>query len=223
MKRNQAIFAAVALAALATTSVVAQQPPAPQQPMSFFITSAPPGHGNLGGLAGADTVCQNLAAAAGAGAKTWRAYLSTQAVGTTPGVNARDRIGTGPWFNAKGVRIAANVADLHGDLDRDRNFINKDTALDENGNPVNGVGDTPNQHDIMTGSDSLGRAWLAADDRTCKNWTSQDAADRGFLGHHDRRGGNTTSWNSAHSSAGCDAPSLVRTGGAGKLYCFATN
>ena len=151
------------------------------------------------------------------------AYLSTQAEGQTPAVNARDRIGTGPWFNSKGVRIAANVTDLHGDLDRDRNFINKTSALDEKGNVVNGVGDTPNQHDVLTGSDSVGRAWQTADDRTCKNWTSADPSGRAFLGHTDRLGGGNTSWNSAHPSAGCDAPSLVRTGGAGKFYCFAIN
>lgn len=227
VKRSQTLFAGLALSVLAT-AVVAQQPapaptPPPQQPMSFFITSAPPGTGNLGGLAGADTICQNLATAAGSTGKTWRAYLSTQAQGTTPAVNARDRIGNGPWFNAKGVRIAANVADLHGDLDRDRNFINKTSALDEKGNLVNGVGDTPNQHDIMTGSDSIGRAFITTEDRSCKNWTSADPADRTFVGHHDRLGGGNSSWNSAHPSAGCDAPSLVRTGGAGKFYCFAIN
>jgi hypothetical protein len=228
MKRNQAIFAAVALSLIAT-GVVAQQPAppappaAPPEPMRFFITSAPPGHGNLGGLAGADQICQNLAAAAGAGGRTWRAYLSTQTQGTTAGVNARDRIGTGPWHNQKGVRIAANVADLHGDLERDRNFVNKTSALDEKGNLVNGVGDQPNQHDILTGSDSLGRAWIPGEDRTCKNWTSDATTDRGYVGHHDRLGGGTSSWNSAHPSAGCDAPALVRTGGAGKFYCFAIN
>ena len=209
MKRNQTLIAALALSAIAT-AVVAQQPAPPAQPaappppMSFFVTSTPPGHGNLGGLAGADATCQSLATAAGS-TKTWRAYLSTQAEGQTPAVNARDRIGTGPWFNSKGVRIAANVTDLHGDLDRDRNFINKTSALDEKGNVVNGVGDTPNQHDVLTGSDSVGRAWQTADDRTCKNWTSADPSGRAFLGHTDRLGGGNTSWNSAHPSAGCDA------------------
>jgi len=191
--------------------------------MRFFITSATPGHGNLGGLAGADAICQNLAQAAGAGSRTWRAYLSTQAAGGQPAVNARDRIGSGPWHNAKGVQVAPNVADLHGDNERDRNYLFKETAIDEKGNLVNGRGDTPNIHDILTGSDSLGRAFATAEDRTCKNWTSSAATDRGFVGHHDRSGGNTTSWNSAHPSAGCDTESLRRTGGAGRLYCFATD
>jgi hypothetical protein len=207
---------------------------APQQPMSFFVTSTVPGTGNLGGLAGADKICQDLATAVSS-TKTYHAYLSTQAVaaqGTTPAqpaVNARDRIGNGPWFNSKGVRIALNVADLHGDLDRDRNFINKTSALDEKGNVINGVGDTPNQHDMLTGSDSLGRAFQAAAgtgaDMTCNNWTSDAAgpANRAMLGHTDRLGGNNTSWNSAHLSAGCTAMQLVQTGGSGRFYCFATN
>jgi hypothetical protein len=208
---------------------------APQQPMSFFVTSAVPGTGNLGGLAGADKICQDLATAAGS-TKQFHAYLSTQAVaaqGTTaaqPAVNARDRIGNGPWFNSKGTRIALNVADLHGDLDRDRNFINKTSALDEKGAVINGVGDTPNQHDMLTGSDSLGRAFQAAAgtagaDMTCNNWTSDAAgpANRGMLGHTDRLGGNNTSWNSAHLSAGCTAMQLVQTGGSGRFYCFAIN
>jgi hypothetical protein len=206
-------------------------PAAPQQPMSFFVTSAVPGTGNLGGLAGADKICQDLATAAGS-TKTFHAYLSSQGVaaqGTTaaqPAVNARDRIGNGPWFNSKGVRIATNVADLHGDLDRDRNFINKTSALDEKGNVINGVGDTPNQHDMLTGSDSLGRAFqVGTSDMTCNNWTSDQAgpANRAMLGHTDRLGGANTSWNSAHLSAGCTAPQLVQTGGSGRFYCFATN
>jgi hypothetical protein len=205
--------------------------------MSFFVTSTVPGTGKLGGLAGADKICQDLATAAGS-TKTFHAYLSTMgtlavpaqgatpAVAAVPGVNARDRIGNGPWFNSKGVRIALNVADLHGDLDRDRNFINKTSALDEKGNVINGVGDTPNQHDMLTGSDSLGRAFPAGSpDMTCGNWTSDQAgpANRAMLGHTDRLGGNNTSWNSAHASAGCTAPQLVQTGGNGRFYCFAIN
>ena len=195
----------------------------PQQPIRFFVTSAAKASGDLGGLAGADAICQSLASAAGAGDRTWRAYLSTQAANGQPAVNARDRIGTGPWHNAKGTQIAANVADLHGDNERDRNFINKDTALDEKGNSVPGVGDQPNQHDIITGSDSLGRAFTIADDRTCRNWTSAAATDRAIVGHTDRRGGGNVSWNSAHQTPGCDTESLRRVGGAGRLYCFATN
>jgi hypothetical protein len=186
--------------------------------MRFFVTSTAPGTGNLGGLEGADAHCQSLAEAAGAGDRSWHAYLSTQGDGA---VNARDRIGEGPWHNAEGVRIAANVADLHGDNERDRNYLWKETALDENGNIVNGRGDDPNMHDILTGSDSLGRAWTVAEDRTCGNWTNDTAEGRGTVGHHDRIGGNTTSWNSAHLSRGCDAESLRASGGAGLLYCFA--
>ena len=197
--------------------------PPPPPPMRFFVAGTVPGTGNLGGLAGADQICQNLAAAVGAGGRTWHAYLSTQAKDGQPAVNARDRIGAGPWHNAKGVQIALNVNDLHGDIERDRNFINKTSALDEKGNVINGVGDTPNQHDMLTGSDSDGKAFTVADDRTCNNWTSAAPEGRAMLGHTDRLGGNNTSWNSAHLSASCDAPGLVRTGGAGKFYCFATN
>jgi hypothetical protein len=191
--------------------------------MRFFVTSAPPGHGNLGGLAGADQVCQNLAMAAGAGNRTWRAYLSTQEAAGQPAVNARDRIGNGPWHNQKGVLIANNVADLHGDTDRDRNYILDFTALDEKGNPVPS---SPTRHDIMTGSNSLGRAFPAGMDMTCGNWTNNTAMGRVMLGHSDRRGlptGGNTSWNAAHQSQGCDMASLNRTGGGGMFYCFATN
>ena len=201
----------------------AQQPtaPAPPPPMSFFVTSVARGTGNLGGLAGADQICQDLAAAVGAGGRTWRAYLSTQALDGQPAVNARDRIGAGPWHNSKGVQVAANVADLHGDNERDRNYINKDAALDEKGNTVNGVGDTPNQHDIMTGSDSLGRALATTEDRTCRNWTSE-LGGAAMVGHSDRRGGGrNVSWNSSHLTPGCDQESLRRVGGAGRLFCFA--
>ena len=193
-----------------------------QEPMSFFITSTAKGDGaNLGGLAGADAHCQMLAAAAGRGGATWHAYLSTQGAGA---VNARDRIGSGPWHNANGDLIAANVADLHGDVQRDRNQINRDAALDENGERINGRGDQPNQHDILTGSDSHGRAFTDAEDHTCGNYTSgADGAGSAQLGHHDRSGGGSTSWNSAHGSRGCSQQNLVRTGGNGYLYCFASN
>ncbi|MGH9256193.1 MAG: lectin [Vicinamibacterales bacterium] len=196
----------------------------PAQPMSFFITSTPIGDGaNLGGLAGADAHCQKLAAAAGSGNKTWRAYLSTSQAGATPAVNARARIGDGPWYNAKGELIAANVADLHGDQQRDRNNIRKPNALNEKGGMVNGVGDMPNQHDMLTGSDSGGRAVIgAAAVTTCGNWTSNSTGNA-IVGHHDRLGGGNSSWNAAHSSAACSQEALVKTGGAGLFYCFAAN
>jgi hypothetical protein len=194
--------------------------------MGFFITSVGTGNGaNLGGLEGADRHCQNLAAAAGGGNRTWHAYLSATASGGQPAVNARDRIGSGPWYNQRGQIIAQNVADLHGDVNRDRNQINKEFALTEKGTPVNGRGDSPNQHDILTGSDSLGRALPGdAASTTCGNWTSNTAgAGSAMLGHHDRSGGNNTSWNSAHASRGCSQENLVATGGAGLFYCFAIN
>jgi hypothetical protein len=221
-------IAAIAATAVAGAAAEAQQPPPPKpapQPMGFFITSAGPGNGaNLGGLEGADKHCQTLAAAAGAGNRTWRAYLSTQPAGGQPGVNARDRIGTGPWYNVKGQLIAANVADLHGDIERDRNSIRKPTALNEKGGEVSGVGDKVNQHDMLTGSDSHGRAPLgAANTTTCDNWTSNADTSRAMLGHHDRLGGANASWNAVHLSAGCSQESLVKTGGAGLFYCFAAN
>src|SRR5688500_3590599 len=202
----------------------AQQPQQPQQPMGFFVTSAGPGDGgNLGGLAGADAHCQRLAQAVNAASRTWRAYLSATASAGQPPVNARDRIGTGPWYNARGALIAWNVADLHGDVHRDRNSINKEFALDEKGQPVKGRGDQPNQHDILTGSDSHGRSMLgAAANTTCNNWTS-NAAGSAMVGHHDRSGGGNSSWNAAHASRGCSQQDLVGTGGAGLFYCFATN
>jgi len=191
--------------------------------LSFFITSAGPGRGaDLGGLAGADAHCQSLAQAAGAGNRTWRAYLSTQAANGQPAVNARDRIGSGPWHNAKGTLIAQNVADLHGDVVRDRNQINKDNALNERGEVVSGRGDQPNRHDILTGSQSDGRAWPAGEDRTCRNWTS-NAEGSAMLGHHDRNGGGNTSWNQAHASRGCSQANLVATGGDGLFYCLAAD
>ena len=209
-----------ALALLMTFGLSAAQ--AQQADMSFFVTSAGPGKGgDLGGIAGADQQCQRLAQAAGAAGKTWRAYLSTQGPGA---VNARDRIGAGPWQNAKGVVIAKDVAELHG-----TNNISKQTALTEKGEIVNGGGDSPNMHDILTGSQPDGTAFATAEDRTCGNWTKsgQGAAT---VGHHDRRGLGTDdaskSWNSSHTSrgpdGGCSHNDLRSTGGNGLFYCFAT-
>jgi hypothetical protein len=197
-------------------------PPRVQHPVGFFVTSSTPsGTGNLGGLTGADKICQDLAASAGYGSRTWHAYLSTQTTAAAPGENARDRIGSGPWYNAKNVLIAASVEDLHGDIARDRNNIQKSSALTENGDLIKGFGDTPNQHDILTGSDSEGRAFPAGLDTTCNNWTSDGDDHKAMLGHADRSGGGNTSWNSNHMSTGCSAPKLIATGGAGHLYCFA--
>jgi hypothetical protein len=196
---------------------------AQQTQMTFFVTSAGPGNGaNLGGVAGADKHCQTLAAAAGAGNRTWRAYLSAAASGNQPAVNAKDRIGRGPWTNAKGVVIAKSVADLHSDA----NNLKKDTALTEKGTVVNGVGDTPNQHDILTGSQPDGTLQTGTGDTTCGNWTSStDGSGSAQLGHADRmgRGATGSSWNSAHPSRGCSQQNLIATGGNGYLYCFATN
>ena len=199
-----------------------QQPQQPQQPMSFFITSVGKGDGgNLGGMAGADAHCQQLAAAAGAGGKTWHAYLSGSMGAGQPMMNARDRIGNGPWYNARGMMIAANVADLHGDFQRDRNSINKEYALNEKGAMVNGRGDNPNQHDILTGSDSFGRVMIGTPANTnCNNWTS-NSTGMAVVGHHDRTGGGNSSWNAAHTSRSCSQQDLVATGGAGLFYCFA--
>lgn len=196
---------------------------APPQPMSFFVTSVGPGNGgNLGGLAGADAYCQKLGTAAGRGAVTWHAYLSTQGAGA---VNARDRIGSGPWYNKNGGRVAQNVGDLHGDtLDQARigNSLTRATAISEEGKPINGVGSQPNQHDILTGSRPDGTAFTDGMDHTCNNWTSNGMGSA-QVGHHDRTGGGNTSWNSTHPSKGCSQENLVSTGGAGLLYCFAVN
>jgi hypothetical protein len=198
--------------------------PAVSHPMGFFVTSTTPtGSGDLGGLAGADKICQNLASSVGAGDRTWRAYLSTQTTPAALGENARDRIGTGPWYNAKNVLIAANVEDLQGDRERDRNNIQKSNALTEKGELIKGSGDTPNQHDILTGSDSEGRAFPAGLDTTCNNWTSDGDDHKAMVGHADRSGGGNISWNSTHMSAGCSAAKFVATGGAGHLYCFAVH
>jgi hypothetical protein len=203
-------------AAFLTTLTSAQQP-SPQ--MSFFITSAGSGKGaSLGGLQGADAHCAMLAKQAGAaGTRTWRAYLSTQG---PQAVNARDRIGTGPWYNAKGVMIAKSVEDLHSD----KNNLTKETQLTEKGTVVNGRGDTPNMHDILTGSGLDGRAVAGGDDTTCNNWTSA-ATGSAMVGHHDRQGGGTnpSSWNAAHASKGCSQENLIGTGGNGFFYCFAAN
>jgi hypothetical protein len=189
-------------------------------PMTFFVTSAGSGKGaDLGGLAGADQICQNLATRAGAGGHTWRAYLSTSANGMAQAVNARDRIGRGPWQNAKGVVVAKDVETLHGG-----NLINKETALTESGTTVNGRTDKPNTHDILTGSQPDGRAFNGDKDMTCSNWTSSGTGSA-MVGHHDRAGLDQSppalSWNSSHPSRGCAQEALAATGGAGLLYCFA--
>ena len=227
------LFVGLALAAVPGSYAVLAQPPAagqggatPPPPMSFFVTSVPKGDGaNYGGLAGADAHCQTLAAAAGRGDATWRAYLSTQGPGA---VNARDRIGNGPWYNADGTRmVAANVAQLHGDtLEQARlgNALGKQISLNEKKQRVNGVGDMPNQHDILTGSMPDGRAYTDGMDHTCNNWTSSaDGAGSAQVGHSDKQGGGNGSWISSHASRGCSQANLVATGGAGLLYCFAAN
>lgn len=249
MRNARHLLAVTALAVLGTLVVAAQAPQAPppaggqapapapaqgrgrggpQGPPSFFITSVGKGDGaNYGGLAGADAYCAQMAQAGGLEmppGRTWRAYLSQPASDGRPAVNARDRIGAGPWFNARGTLIANNVADLHGDIQRDRAALNKTQSLTEKATVVNGVGDMPNQHDILTGSDSHGRAIAGEADTTCSNYTS-NADGRGsvMVGHHDRNGGANASWNSAHPSRGCSQGNLVATGGAGLIYCFAAN
>ena len=187
--------------------------------MNFFITSVGSGNGAaLGGLQGADRHCQSLAKAVGAGNKTWRAYLSSNEGGKA--VNARDRIGKGPWYNVKGVMVAKDIADLHSE----NNTLGKENSLTEKGQVVNGRGDKPNEHDILTGSNLDGTAFTDGADHTCNNWTSS-ADGSAQVGHHDRQGGgqNPNSWNSAHGSKGCSQANLVGTGGAGRFYCFATN
>ncbi len=223
MKKIHLVVAAISLSIAGSFLALAQQPvQAPPQPMSFFITSAGSGHGaNLGGLSGADKICQTLATAAGS-TKTFHAYLSTQG---TSGVNARDRIGSGPWYNAKGEKIANNLADLHGDtleLARLGNNLGKISGLTEKGGTIAGRGDTPNQHDMLTGSEPDGTAYKDSADHTCGNWTSETTGTA-QLGHFDRSGANNQSWNSAHASRGCSQDNLVSTGGAGLFYCFAIN
>jgi hypothetical protein len=187
----------------------------------FFITSKGLGKGgDLGGLAGADAHCQALAKAEGAGDHTWRAYLSTMATKTESAVNARDRIGSGPWYNSGGVLIATNLAQLHSA----ESGINKENAVTERLDPVNGVGETPNVHDMLTGSRPDGTAFDGSEDLTCGNWTSSSQG-RARVGHHDRmgQGEGANSWNSAHVSRGCSQQNLQSTGGAGLFYCFATD
>ena len=208
------LFAAGAVLGIACGGAQAQQ-----GTMSFFVTSAGSGKGaDLGGLAGADKHCQTLAEAAGSKGKTWQAYLSTQGSGA---VNARDRIGTGPWANSKGVVIAKSVAELHG-----TNNLTKQTAITEKGDIINGRGDQPNMHDVLTGSQPDGTAFAGADDRTCGNWTKSGAEGAAMVGHHDRTGLDeqppAKSWNSSHPSrGGCSQEALKGTGGAGLFYCFA--
>jgi hypothetical protein len=208
------VLASVALLSLGGCATGQAQRPE----TTFFVTSVGSGRGgDLGGLSGADQHCQLLAQGAGAGGKTWRAYLSTQGADAA---NARDRIGPGPWQNAKGAVIAKDVAELHGE-----NNLTKQTALTEKGDGVNGIGDRPNMHDVLTGSRRAGTAFPAGEDRTCGNWTKsgQGAA---MVGHHDRRGLRDSdvskSWNSSHASSGCSQNDLKSTGGDGLFYCFAT-
>ena len=210
------LFVPAALTLSMVTSVSAQD-----TKMGFFVTSAGPGKGaDLGGLEGADKHCQTLAEAAGSTGQTWRAYLSTQGDGA---VNAKDRIGAGPWANAKGEVIAKDVAELH-----DGNNLNKNTALSEKGELVNGRGDKPNMHDILTGSQADGTAFAAGEDRTCGNWTLSGAEGAVMVGHHDRMGLDDSppakSWNTSHPSrGGCSQDALKGTGGNGLFYCFAAN
>src|SRR5687767_6553520 len=240
MKRFGSTRAGLTMVALVTCAVLTQgqapatppagQPPAAPggrggqapQPMTFFVTSTAIGKGgNLGGLAGADAHCQALATAAGAGSRTWRAYLSTQGADA---VNARDRIGKGPWHNVKGQIVARDLEHLHGDtleLARIGNQLHRMTALTEKGDRVTGAGDPVNQHDILTGTQPDGRAFPAGKDLTCNNWTSSDTGSA-QVGHHDRAGGPAVSWNSVHASAGCSQEALIKTGGNGFLYCFAS-
>jgi hypothetical protein len=236
MKNIRSVLVALSVAlVLGSYIALAQQPPAggqgrgaaaPPQPMSFFITSVGKGDGaNYSGLAGADAYCQVLGAAAGRSAPVvWHAYLSTQAPNA---VNARDRIGNGPWFNSRGGRVGGSVAELHGDtIEQARlgNALGKQISLTEKQGIVNGVGDMPNTHDILTGSQTDGRAYTDGMDHTCTNYTSNtDGRGAVQLGHSDKQGGGNGSWNSTHASRGCSQPNLVVTGGAGLLYCFAVN
>jgi len=217
--KRKALLAAslIALAAANVSTLSAQDSDATA--MSFFITSVGSGDGaNLGGLAGADAHCAELASAAGSRGKTWRAYLSAHATEEMAAIDARDRIGFGPWYNAKGVEVASTLNALHSDF----MALGKENSLDENGNTVNGRGDSPNEHDILTGSSLAGNAIDDGADHTCNNWTS-NAEGSAQVGHFDRTGGgsNPTSWNSAHGSRGCSQANLVATGGAGYFYCFA--
>jgi hypothetical protein len=227
MIKTRYFFAGLLL--LSANAVLAADTPKP--PLGFFVTSVGLGKGaDLGGLAGADAHCQQLASAAGAGSRTWRAYLSTQEIGDQPSVNARDRIGNGPWANANGAIIANNLEHLHGDtveLGQIGNNVHRLTTLTEKGTPIKGVGETPNEHDIITGSQPDGTAYTDDADHTCKNYTSSSKDGIVQLGHSDRtnRGatGGNVSWNSTHASRGCSQENLVSTGGAGRFYCFAAD
>lgn len=221
MKSPHLTRAAAALAVLTLGACASMAPSTPQEKMTFFVTSVNPGKGaDFGGLAGADAHCQSLAKAVGAGNRTWRAYLSTTS-GGQPQVNARDRIGSGPWQNVKGDVIAINVENLHT-----ANKITKQTALTEKGEVVNGRGDTPNLHDILTGSQPDGRGIAGNVDSTCSNWTSSTTG-AAMVGHSDRTGLDDSvpakSWNSSHQSRGCSMDALKSTGGGGLMYCFAAN
>jgi len=192
--------------------------------MTFFVTSVGSGKGaDLGGLEGADRHCQRLAEAAGAGDRTWRAYLSAQGSGGRPAVDARDRVGRGPWRNARGVVVAGDLDQLHG-----ANNLSKETALTERGEPVKGRGDSPNEHDILTGSRPDGTTFAGSEDRTCGDWTRSGAEGAAMVGHHDRQGlrddGASRSWNASHATrGGCGQEALRGTGGAGLFYCFAAD
>jgi hypothetical protein len=222
-----AALAAAPIVVMAQTAAAPAAPEAPKPPFSFFITSTGLGKGaDLGGLTGADAHCQKLAEAAGSTFKTWRAYLSTQASAGQPAVNARDRIGQGPWHNTRGAVVARNVSHLHGDtLDEARlgNNLTWATAFTEKNEPVKRAGDKPNEHDILTGSQPDGRAYTDAADHTCRNFSSSAEEGSAQVGHFDRTGGGNTSWNSTHGSRGCSQPKLVSSGGAGLFYCFAAN
>jgi len=220
MTKTRFFLATLVLAVAGLSLGLAPAPPQDTS-MSFFITSAGPGNGaDLGGLEGADRHCQALAEAAGAGDKEWRAYLSASATDGQPAVNARDRIGEGPWHNAEGVMVARALEHLHGD----DNNLGKQTSLSETGEVINGRGDDPNRHDILTGTQLDGTAFPAEPDRTCRNWTSNGEGSA-QIGHHDRTGGGAdpTSWNSAHATRGCSQEDLRGTGGDGLFYCFARN
>jgi hypothetical protein len=232
---------ALVLSLLVATSGVVSAQEGPAANMSFFITSVGSGDGaNLGGLTGADAHCQQLAAAVGAGNRTWRAYLSATGGNGGADIHARDRVGSGPWYNYNGLQVAASVADLHGD----NNQLTKENSLTEQGTMINGVSDQPNMHDIMTGSTADGRLAPAvptpparsqppdSPDRmpvnmTCNNWTTSTTDWNSFtkVGHHDRMGGGAAgpSWNSSHESHGCSQDQLTRSGGAGLFYCFAAD
>ena len=228
MKVSMVVAAAFLVSAGMTSPAQAQDKAKAQKkggggPMTFFITSAGSGKGaDLGGLEGADKHCNELAKAAGSKLTNWKAYLSTTQPGGEAGVNARERIGKGPWRNAKGVVVARNVSELHSA----KSNVTKQTALTEKGEPVNGRGDKPNEHDILSGSDPMGMYSTAGGDTTCGNWTKSGDGSA-IVGHHDRIGLKDTrhmkSWNSSHGSAGCSQEALVKTGGSGRFYCFAAN